>query len=291
MNKKKIGYILIGIIIVLLFFLVKTKSIEGFENDTIINIYNDWHLGDCLFVIVYLYNCKQYMIDNNIIINFYVNKEYINQLNEFKFSENINLYDITLKPNDSINTWIAADNYEYNNTSMYVNNPRNKQPAFNDFLATFYSNVGKQFNLPSIDNFSYIDEDLLMRYEKLDEKYKNIDILIINSEPKSGQYNYNKDEWDKFIYELSSKYKIVTSNKVENILCSCDNKLSIKDIAAISTNVDYVIAIHTGPLIPLFNKYTLQRVKQWFILDNERKFSYPNTVNVSELNDIKKIFK
>jgi len=32
MNRKKIGYILIGIIIVLLFFLVKTKNIEGFEN-------------------------------------------------------------------------------------------------------------------------------------------------------------------------------------------------------------------------------------------------------------------
>ena len=289
MNKKKIGYILIVIIIVLLFFLVKTKNIEGFNTDNkIINIYNDWHLGDCLFVIVYLYNCKQYIIDNNIKINFYVNKDYINQLNEFKFSENINLYDITLKPNDSINTWIAADNYEYNDNSI---NYKGNDPPFNDFLAKFYSNVGKQFNLPSIDNFLYIDEDLLMRYEKLDEKYKNIDILIINSEPKSGQYNYNKDEWDKFIYELSSKYKIVTSNKVENILCSCDNKLSIKDIAAISTNVDYIIAISTGPIIPLFNKYTLERVKQWYILDNKRKYSYPNSITLTELNDIKNIFK
>ena len=289
MNKKKIGYILIVIIIVLLFFLVKTKNIEGFNTDNkIINIYNDWHLGDCLFVIVYLYNCKQYIIDNNIKINFYVNKDYINQLNEFKFSENINLYDITLKPNDSINTWIAADNYEYNDNSI---NYKGNDPPFNDFLAKFYSNVGKQFNLPSIDNFLYIEEDLLMRYEKLDEKYKNIDILIINSEPKSGQYNYNKDEWDKFIYELSSKYKIVTSNKVENILCSCDNKLSIKDIAAISTNVDYIIAISTGPIIPLFNKYTLERVKQWYILDNKRKYSYPNSITLTELNDIKNIFK
>lgn len=38
MNKKKIGYILIGIIIVLLFFLVKTKNIEGFENININNL-------------------------------------------------------------------------------------------------------------------------------------------------------------------------------------------------------------------------------------------------------------
>jgi hypothetical protein len=289
MNKKRIGYILIGIIIVLLFFLVKVKQIEGFNTDNkIINIYNDWHLGDCLFVIVYLYNCKQYIIDNNIKINFYVNKDYIKQLNEFIFSENINLYDITLKPNDSINTWIAADNYEYNDNSI---NYKGNDPPFNDFLAKFYSNLGKQFNLPSIDNFSYIDEDILIRYEKLDEKYKNIDILIINSEPKSGQYNYNKDEWDKFIYELSSKYKIVTSNKVDNILCSCDNNLSIKDIAAISTNVDYIIAISTGPIIPLFNKYTLERVKQWYILDNKRKYSYPNSITLTELNDIKNIFK
>ena len=288
MNKKKIGYILIGIIIVLLFFLVKTKNVEGFENDTIINIYNDFHLGDCIFVMIYLINCKQYIIDNNIKINFYVNKDYIKQLNEFIFSENINLYDITLKPNDSINTWIASENYEYNHTSNYINIPRNKQPAFNDFLATFYSNVGKQFNLPSINNFIYEDEDLLIRYEKLNEKYKNLDILIINSEPLSGQHNYNKDEWDKFIYELSSKYKIITTNKVDNILCSRDDNLSIKDIAAISTNVDYVIAINTGPIVSLFNKYTMERVKQWFILDNEKKYSYPNFINIKELNDIKK---
>jgi hypothetical protein len=112
--------------------------------------------------------------------------------------------------------------------------------------------------------------------------------LFINSEPLSGQHNYKKEEWDKLIYELSSKYKIITTNKVDNILCSREDNLSIKDIAAISTNVDYVIAINTGPIVPLFNKYTMERVKQWFILDNEKKYSYPNFINIKQLNDIKK---
>ena len=102
----------------------------------------------------------------------------------------------------------------------------------------------------------------------------------------SNQYHYNKDEWDTFIYDLNSKYKIVTTNKVNNVLSTSDDNLLIKDIAAISTNVNYIIAINTGPIVPLFNIYTMNRIKKFIILDNIYYYSYEKTITLKNMPPI-----
>ena len=62
--------------------------------------------------------------------------------------------------------------------------------------------------------------------------------------------------------------------------------LTIKDIAALSTNVKVVIAINTGVLPGLLNIYTLTRVKKFYTFDNSEYFTYPNFERKNRLIDI-----
>jgi len=100
-------------------------------------------------------------------------------------------------------------------------------------------------------------------------------------------YEYNFDNWNRGIQFLNQKYKIVTTKKVnENVLCTRDDNLKIKDIASISTKVKVVIAINTGPLIVLLNKFTLMSVKKFYIFDNRVYLDYPNFEMKRKLKDI-----
>lgn len=288
--KKYLYLILLIIIIYIIYQYTYIPSYEMFTNKTI-NLYNEYHLGDCIFVMVYLNNSKQYILDNNININFYINKQYIEQVSEFIPCDNVKIYNIEEKPQSARDTWIKSLNkfsFEDIQTteSTLVRYVDSKKMSFENYLITFLSEIGMLVGLPPINEFSYEDEDLLIRYNQLDNKYKDIDILILNSTPKSGQYTYNKDEWNKLIINLNSQYKIITTEKVDTILCSADNKLTIKDIAAVSTHVQYIIAVNSGPIVALFNKYTLKNVKKWYVFDNNLFYSLNNFSQNMSLPDI-----
>ena len=97
-------------------------------------------------------------------------------------------------------------------------------------------------NIPVIiEKFIYKDTELIKRAVNInlhsDNYYKNIDFLINNAIPMSGQFDYNLIEFNNYIVKLSKKYNIVTTQKVENIKCTRDYKLSAKDIASISLNI------------------------------------------------------
>ena len=161
--------------------------------------------------------------------------------------------------------------------------PKHLTTSYNLLLCFMFNQFLKDFNINlTVNNFEYENPKILDWFQLLDNKYKNADILIINSHPRSGQYNYNKTVWDRQIMELQKKYKILTTEKVNDKILSLES-LSLKDICAISTNVKYIIAINTGPLIPLFNKYTLDNVKQIFIFGtgvfNNRKCISLNSIS------------
>ena len=251
----------------------KSRRIKK-SNNKVKNIYISYppknsKLGDSLFVMIYLYNIKEYLEKNDIQINFYIRSNVLNDIKEFSSSKNIHFFDIDNideKPSDNL-------------TDMHVSNASNQDKScFAVFLVNFFKYIKEVMKLPCIKEFSYTDPDLLERYKSLDDKYKNIDILIINGKPHSQQLTYDKDTWDSFIKTLSNKYNVVTTDKVENIKCTRDDNLSIKNIAAISTYVKYIIAINTGPLVGCFNTYALKNVKQWYIYDETHTYELPNFV-------------
>jgi len=154
----------------------------------VIKLYNKFHLGDNVFSFILFYNLKEYIEKNNIIIFYYCNKEYIQQLLEFKFSENI----IILENDDitGLNIHIGNENlklnwYDYKNFEKSKVNINNKH-YYDVFYILFFDNLLKELHIPVVINkLEYDDPELLNIYDninqKYDNKYSNIDILILMS--------------------------------------------------------------------------------------------------------------
>ena len=254
----------------------------------ILHFHGNHHLGDTLISFIALYNAKEYFENNNITVYFYMNTEHIEQMNDFKPIKGIKIFDIHNKPLNSIELWDCNDylfepnGKKNNNSKMYSGLSQNR------YYLKYFNIRFKELMIPvNINRFCYEDDDLFTRYEILNDKYKNIDILIINSDPLSGQYKYNENDWKTVIATLNEKYKIVTTKKVDgNIFCTRDDNLRIKDIGAISTRAKVVIAINTGPMIALYNKFTLTNVKKFYIFDNRIYYNFPNFEMKRNITDI-----
>jgi hypothetical protein len=238
---------------------------------------NDYHLGDNVFICIFFSKIIKYIEDNNIFINHYCLKEHIDQVKEFIYSKNIQVFDLNEIPNNKeiINLWIGCNEYNYNYYHGFFGANNMVIESYDIFLRNFYNNVLKMLNFPIIiENFIFDNDnlDFLELAKKINEKtnnkYINIDFLIVNSAPQSGQLIYDKNEWDRIITLFHNKYNVITTQKVENVKCTRDDNLSVKDIASISTNVKQIIAIDTGPTAGMYNKYTINNADNIYILSN-----------------------
>lgn len=232
---------------------------------------NIHHLGDNILCCIFFSKIKNYIEEHNIIINHYCVIEHIEQIKEFNYSpNNIKILNIIEAPDNEniIDLWIGG-NYEYNYFNM--------KDMYDIFLFKFYNQVLKIIDIPiELTDFIFDnEEDLLVRYneinKKTNDKYKNIELLIINGTPLSGQLDYNLDEWNEIIKKFSEKYNVVTTQKTENIKCTRDDNLTAKDIAAISTRAKKIIAIDSGVAIGLFNKSTIYNVDVVYYMGNSIK--------------------
>ena len=221
-------------------------------SNPIFHLYNEHHMGDNIFGCIMFHNIKDYLIANNITIHYYINTNWINQLDQIREyipCDNIKVFDINEKPTDALNIWIGSmlNGRCFFNTCDY--NAGYNMP-FDDFLRLYYNLVIQALNIPiQMTKFQYTDQDLLTRYDRLPESCKNIDILVINSLPYSGQYSFDENLWSTYI----------------NIL---DHQLSLKNIAALSTHCKVIIGVNTGVVPGIFNSYTLANVKKIFLMDN-----------------------
>jgi len=246
-----------------------------------------------------------YLETNNIKLNHYCDAQHINQIKDFVTSENINILPLTEIPGDVkvYNIWVGSADYEnnwYNSLEKSTIPGMYSEQYFDKFLCRFYNNVLKTMNVPVVfDEFIFDDDrtlnDLIVRRkninEKFNNKYENIDVLIVNGAPQSGQYNYNEKLWDTNLILLSKKYNVVTTKKVEGIICTRDDDLSAKDIAAVSTNAKKIIAIDSGVSLGLFNKHTIQNAEIiYYLCDGLRcTCSFPNfdsTKNIEEITSL-----
>lgn len=256
----------------------------------IYRIYNKYHLGDNIFNFILFYHLKEYIENNNIYIYYYCKPIYITQVSQFNCSKNIIIQNVDEEmPHNSIELWQNNDiiGLTFHATYGKAHDKRIKRVNYNLFYKVFFNKFLKKIRIPiKIKNLSYKDEDLLARFSKLDEKYKNIDLLILNSEPFSEQYKYKKNIWDCMIHLYNTKYKLVTTTKVNGILCTMDDNLTVKDIAALSINVKVIIAVNSGVVPGLLNVYTLEMVKQFYTFDNRCFYSYPKFQTKNDIREI-----
>ena len=264
---------------------------------SVINVCDLWHVGDNIINFIFFYKIKKYIEENNITINYYCYRKYHNNLLDFKCSDNINIFDIRLvefrrrhKIHDKLRS-VSINNIQ---TDMYhlwqgTNNIPIDQPSIEDKLCSFFNLFLQYYNIPiTITAFEYQDEDLINRYSLLEEKYKNVDILIVNSTPLSDQYNYNKAQWDDFIIRLSKKYKVAITEKInntnENIVSL--NEFSLKQIAAVALGVKKIIAINTGPSIPLYNTDILNKVDAFYLFTHGPNFKTRKIKQLTDLHEL-----
>jgi hypothetical protein len=263
------------------------NTVNHFHKQKTYYIYNKFGLGDSVFNMIFFRIIKYFITHNNIKIYYYTKQEYITQLQEFIYDNpNIILNTINKKPEYSLELWINTTFFGYTHNNA-ISSSNTKIINYNIFYKNFFNVVLKKlkFNI-SINKLVYYDEDLLNRYNLLPDKYKMFDILILNSTPFSGQYNYKKNIWDNYIIKLNDNFKLLTTTKVHGVLCTYDDKLTIKDIAALSTKAKVIIAINSGVVPGLLNYYTLTNVKHFYIFDNRCFYSYPNFENKNSITDI-----
>ena len=204
-------------------------------------LHNIYGLGDSVFNMILFKLIKEYIIDNNIQIYYYTKKEHIYQLNQFNDNNNVKIFSLDIKPEKSLELWINNKYFNYTHIDVCNNNSK-KRINYNKYYLNFFNIVLRKLKFnTSISSILYSDNDLLTRVDTIPPEYKNFDILIINSQPFSGQYKYKKYIWDKYIKIINSKFKIVTTTKVNGVLCTFDKRLSIKDIASLSTKAKVIL--------------------------------------------------
>ncbi len=251
-------------------------------------------LGDSVFNLIFFNLIEEQIIADNILFCYFAKNEYMQQLTQFikpALLNNVKLFSLDKKPQQSIELWINNPYFDY--TFDVAMNSQNKVVDYNDFYLNYFKHVLQKLTInANIQSVLYYDNDLLVRTNTIPPEYKSVDILILNSVPYSGQYNYNKDRWNNYIMQLNSEFKIVTTTKVNDVLCTFDKNLTIKDIAALSTNAKVIIAINSGVFPGLLNVHTMESVKQFYIFDNRCYYSFPRIqhkcciteISMNELN-------
>lgn len=256
----------------------------------IFHFYNEYHYGDNILNLKFLNNISTYLEKKDIIIYYYYNNSYITNINEltnYINTDRIKLDILSNKPIQAINLWMYHFRYLY---GISYN-------IFDTYFNLFYKNILQILGLEkyNINTSLYQQEDYLNDiYNKLDNKYKNIDVLILNSVPFSSQYNYNAEDWNNMINFLNNKYNVVTTTFVNNnIKCTMTDGLSIQQIGAISTHSKYIVGVHSGPMTGCYNEQTKNNTKMWFIFENNNNIIHNDidVINNSTIESVLTFFK
>lgn len=230
----------------------------------IFSFHNGNHYGDNILNLKFFFNISDILKKKNIKINYYYNQEYNTrgeELERFINAETVSLFPLETKPADSVELWMGNT---INNTPYL---------KIDKYYPLFYQNIVNTLGLQDekIDVSLFQPEPYLEEvYNKLDQKYKNLDILIINAAPQSGQFRFDKDKFNAMCLRLKEKHKVAVTTCIEDsIPCTMNDKLMLKDIGAISTHAKFIIGIHSGPVTACFNSTTRDNVKKWIVFADD----------------------
>jgi len=240
--------------------------------------HNEAHLGDSVFFVHYLRKlCEKY---DDVRIQYYIRKKYFGeiqaQINEF--SDRIILCPFGEHHKDTLGGWAAS---KYNGRTIGTAGKAGRINLLNERYDAFFQMVSDHIGLENPipgKNATLIDNKLIL--ETAHKDLIDFDILLINSRPLSGQYRYKGGDFNTKIEELKERFKIITTDKTifSDIPCTLDYKLNLLQIGNVSTNVEYIIGIATGPIINCFNIWNIDKIKKWFVLSNRSTYTYNNRI-------------
>jgi hypothetical protein len=254
----------------------------------VIELYCDFHLGDSVYNLSAFSQINNYLTENNIKIHYYCKQQYHAQLAEFTPSS-VLLLDVS-----TAGGVLAPPQFHVGNQNLPKHLFNRPNSNFDEFYDVFFAQFIEMYNLapPRIPTFyAPRDPNLLARYDILPDKFKNLDILFINSPPLSGQYFKPNSSWDKFIMAAKNAgLKVATTAPLHRWHrapppCTAPH-LTIKSIAAISTHAKYIIAINTGPLAGCFNEITMQNIVCMWVFDRGNTFAHPKVHSCDKIESL-----
>jgi hypothetical protein len=186
------------------------------------------------------------------------------------------------KPADAHNLWMGENIGDVSNLT------------FDKYYNLFYQRILNILSLSNegINTSLYQPEPYLEDiYEKLDNKFKDLDVLVINANSNSLMMPIDQNYFNTLSDNLSKKFKIATTVAVnDSISSTLRDSLSMQDIGAISTHAKYIVSVYTGPITTCFTEATKKSVKKWFIfVNNPTTFEDINAVIISNFDDISQV--
>ena len=228
--------------------------------------YNKYHYGDSIFNLRFLYNIDYILKENNIKILYFYNPDYIRCPKELeRYIEPSTVTLLTTndpKMKDPIHLWMADEVDGLDPLRDFIE-------YFHRYYVKFSTLLGISVP-PEYTTLFQPEYYLKSIYDKMDTKFQDLDILILNSEPQSDQFVFKKKKLDRLCLALK-KYslKIATTTFVhKDIPCTYNTFLTIQDIGAISTRAKYIIAVLSGPMTACFNELTFANVQTVYLLCN-----------------------
>jgi len=250
--------------------------------EKIYHFYNIAHIGDNLLNLKYFLYLTPILKEKNCkIIYYYSTQWHYNKeatLRSYIDPSVVTIKPLEERPRNSIELWQghAIDNVTYIDSERY--------------FELFYKKILNILNIndPTVLTNLWLDEPFLVDvYNSLEQKYKDIDILILNTVGRSGQYSDTRSVNNLARY-LHRHFTVVTMDDVGEDVTSAGH-LSLKEVGAISTRAKYIISTCSGPHIPCFNKLTKEYVKKWFILPAFKYYTI-DCIDNANIDAIKQYF-
>ena len=251
-----------------------------------LSFHNEYHLGDCIFTIIYINKLCRY--DRSINIKFYCNKEYHNQLHELiEYTERVSLLQFEKKGES---TWINRENL-YHGDKIFKGKYA-QYYYYDNIYIDFYNYLS---NKNKIDlKFVSNREILFDSFEENEDLYSykfDYDILIVNSSPKSDQFTFCEKELAIIIKEIARRFKVITTKKINGIPCTTDSQYSILEIGKLSCYIRNFICIHTAPHILTINNINIDIIENWYCLHNRHSINFDFVKHSRDLTQLRKILE
>jgi hypothetical protein len=230
----------------------------------LIELKNSAHFGDCMSQLAWnIQVCRT----SEHIIHFYVYDKYVPDLKLFVpgLEDKLVIKKLSEAPKNCFETWISEETREY------------PYPAEDGNVDTWYikyfERLASKFK---VINPVKTPQDYLLdtpRFLQTNNLSKHYDYLIMNYAPTSGQMTFfSKDAYADICEQLVTKGKsIITTVEtgIKNIPVTSLAGLKLVDVGNIATNVDFIIASHTGAIQGVMNVYSDKAIKQRIVLNDK----------------------
>lgn len=243
-----------------------------------IHLENSKNLGDHLLQLNYMRQvCRL-----NVCVGFvyYCRSQYHAALRDFLepgWGSQFSLQPWFSRPVGATDVWIGGSL----RPNFYWTHP--KRQVYNEFYLEWFKLISGElglvcpFNKPAdiaLDHPIFDDNSILPENLRGD-----IDCLLIDCAPMSGQFRFNQDEWDA----AKTRWRAAGLSVVA--ISELKPQLSLPQIGVLACQAAEVVSVCTGPLHAAFNQRALRRVRKWHVFHACHSYSYVPQIQMYRSNE------